>query len=238
MGPPDPANGGTASRDDRADDDGDRPGRGVEWGTTAAVGGLMFLLLRLLAVTHYHWGAAFGISDSINFDDVVGVLVGTLLGDAVLTGVLLAVLVPLLAAERLHGHRRGRWAPGRTLVVIVLAGLYFSGLVSFRSWPLLLVVLVVSALLVVVLLRHGPAEEVVHRLLGRTGLLVMGALLTLAAVSDTPWVPRERITLQSGEHLVGYVMDVTNVTVKVLLDDGRELRLVSSKDVASRVELD
>ncbi|WP_067484044.1 hypothetical protein [Actinomadura hibisca] len=227
---------GTASRDEQADGGG--PGKGVEWGTTAAVGGLMFLLLRLLAITHYHWGAAFGISDAINFDDVVGVLVGTLLGDALLTGLMLAVIVPLLAAERLHGHRRGRWAPGRTLVVIVLAGVYVSGLVSFRSWPLLLVVLVVTALLIFVLVRRGPAEEAVHRLLARTGLLGMSALLVLGAVSDTPWVPKERITLQGGGQLVGYVMDVTNVTVKVLLDDERELRLVSSKDIASRVELD
>ncbi|MFC4056375.1 hypothetical protein ACFOY4_42390 [Actinomadura syzygii] len=101
------------------------------------LGGILFLLLRLLAVAHYNWHVAFSLASSVNFGDVIGVVVGTFLGAATLTGVLLAVVLPLAFARHVQHVRRGEWKPHQTVFMAALAGVFAAAVITLRDWPTL-----------------------------------------------------------------------------------------------------
>ncbi|MFC7219199.1 hypothetical protein ACFQLX_13630 [Streptomyces polyrhachis] len=205
-------------------------------GVSAAVVALLFVILRLLAVTHYEWDVAFALSDSINFGDSLGVLIGTFLGETRWSMTLLAFLLPLLAAGHLRRLRSGQWFIGHTLALIVLGCVFVAAVITFRAWPALIVLAVMSALQLL-LRRTRLGLEVIRKLSARTGLLTMAAVLLMAGGSDTMWVPKERIELRHGQHeLTGYVVSDTGAFVKVLTEDERRIEILSDDDIAKRTE--
>ncbi|GHC85065.1 hypothetical protein GCM10007079_27620 [Nocardiopsis terrae] len=218
-----------------------RPERGTAhlWsaGTTAAGAAFMFVLLRLMAVTHYDWRTAFGLADAIDFGDAVTVVVGTFLGAERITLWLMAFLVPLTAAGHLRHLREGNRSPGSLLVVVALAVVFASAVLSFSAWPALAAALAWFAFLVLVDLRSGPVRRFFHRLVARVGILALAAVLLGAAVVDEVWVPEERIEL--GDEVVrAHVVQNGSQFLTVLTADTREKRILLSREVTSRTEVD
>ncbi|GAB3276061.1 hypothetical protein GCM10027589_01560 [Actinocorallia lasiicapitis] len=217
--------------DDNDDDDGN-----AGLGITAALAALLFVILRLLAVTHYEWESAFALSDSINFDDTLGVLIGTFLGEPTWTAVLVSFLLPLLVGDHLRQLRDGRWVIGPALGIIVLAGIFVMALTTFRLWPALMV-LIIGSVARTVVWRTPRGEELLDRFAARSGLLVMIAVLFMAGVTDSMWVPKERITLTDGD-LVGYVVADDGSFLVILVDETRKITMVDADRATARTELE
>ncbi|MFE1393423.1 hypothetical protein ACFW3Z_11140 [Nocardiopsis alba] len=204
-------------------------------GITAAGAALMFILLRLMAVTHYDWPTAFGLADAIDFGDAITIVVGTFLGAELFTLWLLAFFLPLSAAGHLRHFRQGRRSPGSLLVVLALTVVFAAAVLSFSAWPALVAALVWLAFLVAVDLREGPVRVFVHRLLTRIGILAMGAVMLGAALVDEVWAPEERIEM-GDEVIHAYVVQNGSQFLTVLTADTREKRILLSSKVTSRTE--
>ncbi|TDB71024.1 hypothetical protein E1264_42660 [Actinomadura sp. KC216] len=203
-----------------------------------ALGGMLFLVLRLLAVAHYDWHVAFSLAESVNFDDVIGVVVGTLLGAGTLTGVVLAMVLPLAVARHVHHVVRGEWRPHQTVFLAVLVGVLVAALITLRSWPGLVVALVVSTSVFTVMWRRGPLRPYLSKIFAHMGVVIGLAFLGLGGLTDTVWVPEQRIGLRDGTTITGYVMEVQSPYTEVLTEEGRDIRIVMSGEVVSRTDAD
>ncbi|RFU43534.1 hypothetical protein DZF91_00615 [Actinomadura logoneensis] len=201
-----------------------------------ALGGLLFLLLRLLAVAHYNWDVAFALADTVNFDDVIGVVVGTFLGAAGFTAVLLALLLPVAVVHHVRRLRERTWRPHDLVMLAVLVGVFAAALITLRDWVTLLVVLAVSSAFLLAVQRDGRARGWLERASAHLGAMVWLALFALAGLTDTVWVPEERLVLKDGGAVSGYVMDVHSPYTEVLTAHDRRIRIVTSENVVSRAE--
>ncbi|WP_433547770.1 hypothetical protein ACQPZG_23900 [Streptomyces sp. CA-294286] len=92
--------------------------RGRGWsGLTLTTGAFLFLLLRLFAVSDYQWHTAFAVLHTLDLEDSIGIVLGTVMADSVAAAVLLSVLLPaflfrvlgglVLAARLRRGQRSG-----------------------------------------------------------------------------------------------------------------------------------
>lgn len=201
-----------------------------------AAGGMLFLLLRLLAVAHYDWHVAFALAETVDFGDVIGVLVGTFLGAGTWTGVLLALVLPLAVARHVRHVRQGNWRPHETVLIAVLIAVFTAALVTLRAWPALLTVLGTGTAVFAVMRRHGPLRPYLDRLLAHIGVVGWLAFLALGGLTDTVWVPEQRIGLRDGTTVTGYVMDVHSPYTEVLTANGRKIRFLMTEAVISRAE--
>lgn len=180
----------------------------------------------------YKWDTAFAVSTTIGLDDGLSLLFGSLMAGHLLVAVLLVCVLPLLLASFLWGPR------GRSPVVVLSTALGVVTLValtvSFHSWWLPLTA--VAALGTFALIRRLPP---LHRL-RRAAMAVMvravwvagGAVLLVAALIQTPWVPREQIQTTEGT-ITGYVLSVDSGYLNVLTDD-QEFVILLSGHVLSR----
>ncbi|WP_051467338.1 hypothetical protein [Actinomadura oligospora] len=214
----------------------DGSGKGGSGANVLALGGLLFLLLRLLAVAHYDWHVAFALADTVNFDDVIGVVVGTFLGAGGLAAIILALVLPVAVVHHFRRLRERDWKPHHLVMLAVLIGVFVAAVITLRDWVTLLVVLAISTLFLVVLLRQGPARPWLEKASAHLGVTVWLGLFALAGLTDTVWVPEQRLTLKDGATLDGYVMDVHSPYTQVLTARGREIRILMSQDVVARSE--
>ncbi|MFJ6697675.1 hypothetical protein ACIQM4_16615 [Streptomyces sp. NPDC091272] len=146
-------------------------GHGWNSGLTLTTAAFLFLLLRLFAVSGYHWHTAFAVLHTIDIDDAVGIVLGTVMADSVVAAVLLAVLLPaflfrvlggFMMAVRMrrrvvdrppdaHEQPAGARSPvdlaGLVLLAIVVAGVT-AYILTFRAWWLLLAIVLVGAAMV------------------------------------------------------------------------------------------
>ncbi|ACU35125.1 hypothetical protein [Actinosynnema mirum] len=198
--------------------------------TGAAV---LFVLLRLLAVSRYDLHVAFAVLHSLDLEDAPGLFLGTFLADSRISGPLLALLVPLTVFYTVN-----RRSTATALGAVVLLAFLVAHVLTYRGWWVpLAAVLLGGVLLLVERARRNPAAQgVVTFLLRRFGVLVLGAALLVAAVVGTPWVPLERIELVDGE-LRGYVVETSHGFVKVLEAEHREFRILRTDEIRSRHEL-
>ncbi|MDN5803490.1 MAG: hypothetical protein L0H26_02720, partial [Microlunatus sp.] len=117
-----------------------------------------------------------------------------------------------------------------TLGVVTLIALT----VSFGSWWVPLATAGVFATFA--LIRRLPLQRPLRRAstaaLARVGWLVGVGVLVVAALVQTPWVPREQIETTDGR-LSGYVLSVDSGYLNVLTDEHVFVILVSA-DVLSR----
>lgn len=150
-----------------------------------------------------------------------------------LTSMLLMCVLPLLIAAYLWGPRAHR------PVVMLLAALSLVALVartvSFRSWwrPPVAAGVFGALALIRRLPRLRRASAAVFANAGRVAGV---ALLLLAAVVCTPWVPEEDIQTADGT-ITGYVLSVDSGYLNVLTAD-REFLILISSDVLSRTATD
>ena len=198
----------------------------------AAAWGVAFLILRLFAVSDYNWDTAFSVSTTLGFDDGLALLFGSLMAGHLLTEILLMCVLPLLFSAYLWGPRSHR------PVVMLLATLGSVTLIaltaSFQTWWLPVATLAVFGALALV--RALPLQERLRRasssLMARVGWVAGVAVLLIAALVQTPWVPHEQIETTDGT-VNGYVLSVDSGYLNVLTDDHKFVILISG-DVLSR----
>lgn len=198
----------------------------------AAVWAFAFLMLRIFAVSEYSWPTAFLVSTTVSLGDGLVILVGTLMATPVLTEAMMIGLLPLLVAAWLWGPRHRRLSTG--LFVVLALVLTVALTLSFASWWLPLGAAV--GLLLIVLLRRLPAKNGLSRVLtavlARIAPIAAVALLLLAALVPTPWVPHERIDTVDGT-VTGHVLSVDSGYLNVLTDD-HEFVIILTSDVRTR----
>lgn len=211
---------------------GESPRRSTGTAAPAAAWAFAFLILRLFAVSGYDWNTAFAVSTTLSVNDGLSLLFGSLMAGHLLVAVFLMVVLPLLIATYL-------WSPrGHRPVVVLSATVGLVALValavSFHSWWL---PLATSAVLgAFALIRRLPRRGHLHRAstaaMARVGWLAGVAVLLVAALVQTPWVPQEQIATTNGT-ITGYVLSVDSGYLNVLTDE-HEFVILNRSDVLSR----
>ena len=208
------------------------PNRTVSGAVPAAAWAFAFLILRVFAVSGYDWDTAFLVSTTLGIDDGLALIFGSFMAEHLAVAVLLILVLPLLVGTYL-------WAPNgrRAAVVLPMAigvMLLVALTVSFRSWWVPVVTFTFSGLLELV--RRMPSlwwlNRVLAALMARVGLFAGLAVLFVAVLVQTPWVPRERIVTTDGI-VIGYVLSVDAGYLNVLTED-QEFVILISGDVISR----
>lgn len=205
--------------------------------TSAGIAAL-FLLLRVLVVSDWNWHTAFAVVHTVDFEDAVGIVFGTLMANETLTGILLVWLLPVTVIH-------AAWPEDgqlRSLSSLLLAATTVTASIALVStshlWWLPAGGAVVACVLIAVRLLRGRGE--IHKLvvfaLRRAGASAALGALALAAVVQTPWMPLERIETRSGE-LTGYVVATDPGFVKILTSDDRHFLILTTDEVISREEL-
>ncbi len=78
--------------------------------TWAAAWAFAFLILRIFAVSGYHWDTAFAVSTTLGLDDGLSLVFGSLMAGHLLVAVPLIFVLPLLLAAYLWGRAAiGQW---------------------------------------------------------------------------------------------------------------------------------
>ncbi|GAA3489549.1 hypothetical protein [Streptomyces cremeus] len=245
--------------EEQAEQSGEERRHGWGSGLTLTTAAFLFLLLRLFAVSGYQWHTAFAVLHTLDLDDSIGILLGTVLADSVVAAVLLVVLLPaflfrvvggfVLAARTREEEQPDRGPrvdmTGIVVLAIVVAGMT-AYVLSFGTWWLPLASVLVTAVMVGLgtLTRgaHGQVGEA-SRWAGRhlMGLVLAASVLALlisAAVVRTPWMPKERIVVKGHEKpLRGYVLEAEPGFLKVLTEEDREFVILRDGEVESREEI-
>ncbi len=198
----------------------------------AAAWAFAFLILRIFAVSDYHWDTAFAVSTTLGLDDGLGLVFGTLMSGHILAALLLILVLPLLAAAYLWGPKGHRPVVvlASTLGLVTLVALT----VTYRSWWL---PVATAALLGFFALVHRmppgrPLRRASMAAMGRVGSVAGVGVLLVAAFTPTPWVPHEQIETTDGT-IGGYVLSVDSGYLNILTDDHKFMILISG-DVISR----
>ncbi|HEY3682707.1 MAG TPA: hypothetical protein VGL93_06685 [Streptosporangiaceae bacterium] len=219
--------------------EGDGGGASRGWATGLSVTGaaVLFLMLRLFAITRYDWHTAFAIVDTIQFDDAPSVVLGTLMADQVISGSVLMLLLPFAVVRQTRFGLRDRSHDGHLAWLITLVVATLALVVTYRAWWLLGGAAVIAAVLVVLLRTRdrGGGRTAVLWIMRQIGVLTVLAALVIAATVRTPWVPLERIATKAGV-IQGYVLETPSGYLKVLSRDEREMVIVETSDVTSRHE--
>ena len=204
---------------------------------TSVSAAALFLLLRVLAVAEWNWDTAFAITHTVNFDDAIGIVLGTLMANEAATGVLLILLLPasvIFAVWPLDGGRRTASAYLLAATMVAASGALIS---TAHAWWVLAGASTVAVILILARLfwHHGPVHRIVRFASRRIGAIAVLAALLLAAVVRTPWVPLEHIEI-GDERVTGYVMSSEPGFLKILPADDRELLIVADTAVTHREE--
>lgn len=201
---------------------------------------VLFLLVRIMAIAHWDWPVASDVADSINFSDAVGAVLGTLFARPTVTAIVIMFILPLSVVEfvwcLLDKNPR---IIGRVLFVVFLGTATTALILTFHMWWLLIGATALGAVLTLMRIfwKHGYRRQSIVGLLRATGVLAIIAALAMSTLIDTPWMLHEQIETDQ-ETLDGYVIETPSGFLKVLVDDPREVRILNSSDVVSRVIID
>lgn len=241
------------------DDPGDGPSAHKLVRGVGVPGGLaiLFVLLRILAVSHWHWDTATAIAGTIDLQSIFQMAMGTLFARPGLTGLVVMILLPLVVFSLVWPTPgESRWQLTPMLFATVLAAVAVSRVVSSRSWWLPIGVVVIGGGLVAVYRRYQGVLE--HRVVvvGKRSLnvAILVAVLTLAATIDTPWLEREAVVVTPSsvtqvlaaealgappdtEVVTGYVLQVQPEFTRILTD-GRDVVILRSNQIMSREVID
>jgi hypothetical protein len=229
----DSSNPGNADSGTAEDDGSGTKGRG---GGLSAGAATLFLLLRLMAISHWNWHTAFAVADVVDFSDTIAIVFGTLFAQPVYTSILLMWLLPLTVIQLVWPIRnQRRHVLSNLMLLAAFAACTVALVATFNDWWLLVGATLVAVAFVAVRLvwRRGSARKGVVLALRSARIMAAVAALLLAAVVTTPWTPLEHIRTKSGA-MDGYVMKVESGYLRVLTNHGRELKIVPRDEVISR----
>lgn len=223
----------TPARGETSQSDGGALGRGLGLSAGAAI---LFLLLRLMAVSGWDWDTAFRIADVVDFGDSIPIVFGTLFAQPLYTGILIMWLLPLTVLRLvfpLQGRRFGTVSDILLLAVLLACGISLTR--SHHEWWLLVgAALIAAAMVSARLSPHGGAiRRGAIAVLGSIGPTAIAGALVLATVVSTPWTPLEIIETET-ETINGYVIKVESGYLRVLVDDPREMIIIMGNEVVSR----
>ncbi|QRY63848.1 hypothetical protein JVX90_06475 [Gordonia sp. PDNC005] len=211
----------------------------VQLGTTAAVA-VLFLVLRMLAVAHWDWHTVAAIADTFDFSDAFPIAFGTVVGQPVLTGVFIALLLPIVLMRVLWpmDRHRGTITVSIVLGAVTLLTMALSMTVTFGNLWTPLGAAAVGIVVSVMRLwwRTGAVHDVLLRISRRVSMLAAAGVLILAAVNDVPWMGAERIETDEGV-VEGYVLEAEPGFLHVLTDD-REVVILPDSSVHTRELVD
>ncbi|MEU1429638.1 hypothetical protein ABZ412_21420 [Nocardia sp. NPDC005746] len=231
---------GPADRQDSAGDTGsDEPGAAWSTGLSLTGAAVLFVVLRLFAVSDYDWVRAASVADTIGLDDAPRMVLATLMADPRVTAVVLAVLVPV---SLVHQWRLGMPSFQNAgnlamLIVVVLFGAVL--LITIRLWWMLIIVGVVGVLVIALQTtahRDPEGRRFALGVMHRSGAVAILAMLAAAAIVRVPWAPLERIETRDGT-VIGYVLANPPGFLKVLTDEDREIMIIGIDHVRSREEI-
>ncbi|GIG63947.1 hypothetical protein Pen01_02420 [Phytomonospora endophytica] len=208
---------------------------GWQTGLSLTGAAVLFLVLRLFAVTGYDWDTAFAVADAVDIGDAPSVVIGTFMADPEITAALLMLLVPL-SLVHLARLGRPRWENAGNQVLLVVELVLLAALVlGLRMWWAGAVAAGLTALLGMLVLggRKGRHHRLALWSVRRVGPAAGVAVLVMAAVVQTPWVPRERIETTSGP-VTGYVLEVEPGFLRVLTGGERRFVTIDTADVTGR----
>lgn len=228
---------------------------GHRTGLTVTAAAFAFLVLRLFAVSGYNWHTAFAVLHTLDLDDTIGLVLGTVMAESLAAVLVLALLVPIAALRTIMELRRMRGAGSRPgpeagvperpdmtgavlLLVAVVAVIAYVG--TYRSWWLPVLVLVAGGLVFGIGYGLSVGGRVKQGALWASRHLValVGlAMLIGAATITTPWLPLERIDLLDGTRLRAFVLAAEPGFLKVLTEQDREFHILTDRDVTSREEI-
>lgn len=204
-------------------------------GVTAGVI-VLFLFLRILAVSDWNWEVAAEIAESFDFDDAVPIVFGTLFERPYLTGAIVTLVMPLALFRIFIMQRRDslRLAFTDVLVVVCLVATQIVLVRSFSLWwTVIAPVAITVALVIVFLIVHKRGGRGWMTRLGKhAGSILVLAILFLAVTVKTPWSPEETIETDSGT-IKGYVLETTPGFVRVLTVD-REVKILNDSEIKRR----
>lgn len=192
--------------------------------TGAAV---LFVLLRLLAVSHYDWHTAFALLHTLELDDAPGLFLGTFMADDRISTVVLMIVTPatfFYCFQIRKDPERARSAA--LLALIVLVALTVSHTLTYHRWWVPVGQVAIGAVMVVAI-RNA------RWLLRWFALMSTATALAVAAIVSTPWVPKERIN--DTEDV--YVFETSPGFLKVLKAQDRKFTILRTEDVRKREEL-
>lgn len=212
---------------------------GLVVGTTAGVA-ILFLLLRLLAVSEWDWNTAEAVSDTFDFGDLLPVIFGTLFARPALTGAIIAVLLPLGTLQILWPISANKFNLSITKVLasLTLIMVTYAWIRTFRSWWILVVAFAIGGAIVLARLiwSRGLGHRIISWVMRSIGALTVGAVLLLAITVDTPWVSKELIETAEGP-IEGWVLEARAGFLKILTED-RDFVIRASSQVTSRTVID
>ncbi|MFE9259183.1 hypothetical protein [Streptomyces sp. NPDC006879] len=225
-------------------------------GLPLAAAAVLFLVLRLFAVSGYDWHTAFAVLHTMDLGDSIGIVIGTLMADSLAAAAYLALLTPIAllwlhrsfsASPAPHtsadAHQAQPPRPGlRSGVLILLSALaaLAAYVWTFHAWWLPLAALAVGGLIFALgagAKAGGRRQRLTVWTGRRLGVLIVAAWLLAAATVRTPWVPLERLQLRDGARLTGYVLQTEPGFLKVLTEEEREFLILTDQEVASRQEI-
>ncbi|MFF0541488.1 hypothetical protein ACWEVD_20570 [Nocardia thailandica] len=212
----------------------------VAKGLTATGAAALFIVLRVFAITDYHWGAAFSVVSTLELDDVPPMILGTLMASPFLGGIAVSVL---LAEALIRQIRLGmpRWESAGNTVWLILLCLFAASLTwTYRIWWVPGTAAALAALLLAVLWtskRTTDGARFARWFMTRTGIVIAAAALGLAAAVQVPWMTKEDIDTRTGR-VEGWVLENPPGFLKVLLERDREIRIIDVNDVLHREEID
>ena len=207
----------------------------IELGATAGIA-IAFLVLRMLAVAHWDWNVVAAISDTFDFSDAFPIAFGTVVGQPLLTGVLVAVLLPLVLMRIVWPapQHRGTLQVTTVLALIVLAVITVTLSLTFGNvWTLLGAVAFCGIVVAMRMIFHrGALHDAILAVTRRTALIAAAGVLALAAFNDAPWMSAEQITTDDGI-IDGYVLEAEPGFLHVLTEE-REVLIVPDAEVRDR----
>lgn len=220
-----------------------------------AVTAALFVVLRLFAVSGYDWHTAFAVLHTMDVDDSVSIVVGTLMADSFAAAAYLTLLTPiallwmrmgLQTARRLRTQATAERLSARSglrsgaLLLFSLVATLGAYVWTFHAWWLPLIALAATVLLFALAYgtkAGGRLQRVALWTGRRLGMLITVGWLIAAATVKTPWVPLEHVELRGGVQLRGYVLRAEPGFLKLLTEREREFRILSDNDVTSRREI-
>ena len=220
-------------------------GDGQEQNNDASVTGIvgvsagvvaLFLVLRIMAISHWDWNTAGRVLDAFDFSDSASIVAGTVFSRPDLAGWMLGILTPFVLVRLVwHRHRKQFSLSGVTLAVLCVAMLLSVAFSARDALGLILAAVLLVALIISYRMDHEARfHKAVHWLVERSPVIALIGALVLAVVVDNPWASRETFTLSDGSTQSGYVLNESPSGLHVL-NDQRQVEVLLNRDVVDRV---